>query len=155
MTQESPAGGGAPVAPAPGLTAGDVVRATVPASTAYIGVLRSFAATVASRLDFDLDHIEDLRLAVSEACAVLLPGAPPDATLHLVLAVRDSGLAVELTGPASPTASLSSDSFAWTVLRALADEATSDLLDDTLTIRLVFRDEGVAAPRRAAGADLT
>jgi serine/threonine-protein kinase RsbW len=155
MTDKPTAGDAATGTPAPDLRPGEQIRASVPARTAYVGVLRSFVASVATRLDFDLDHVEDLRLAVSEACAVLLPGAPPDATVHLVLDIGDSGLVVALTGPAGPGAQRSADSFAWTVLRALADETSSDLVDDVLTIRLVLRDEGARASHHAATTDRT
>lgn len=123
---------------------GDVVHLAVPASTAYVGVARSLAAGIATRLDLDLDHVEDLRLAVSEACAVLLPDAAPGATLDLVVQVAEGGLVVELstttTGapvPASP------DSFAWTVLSALTDGVEAERVDGRTSIRLEF----------AAGAD--
>ena len=52
----------------------DVVRLRLPAVGAYLSVLRTATAGLAARLDFTLDEIEDLRIAVDEACAMLLPG---------------------------------------------------------------------------------
>ena len=48
---------------------------TVPADGAYLSVLRIAAAGLAARLDFTLDDIEDLRVAVDEACSILLAQA--------------------------------------------------------------------------------
>jgi serine/threonine-protein kinase RsbW len=52
---------------------GDVVELRLPADGAYLSVLRTATAGLAARLDFTLDEIEDLRIAVDEACALLLP----------------------------------------------------------------------------------
>ena len=53
----------------------DVVELRLPAEPAYLSVLRTATAGLAARLDFTLDEIEDLRIAVDEACALLLPDA--------------------------------------------------------------------------------
>ncbi|WP_219635580.1 hypothetical protein [Nocardioides ungokensis] len=39
----------------------------VPADSAYVSVLRTTTAGLAARLDFPIDDIEDLRIAVGEA----------------------------------------------------------------------------------------
>ena len=49
----------------------------LPADSAYLSVLRTATAGLAARLDFTLDEIEDLRIAVDEACAMLLPRPAP------------------------------------------------------------------------------
>ncbi|MGA7689590.1 MAG: anti-sigma regulatory factor [Jiangellales bacterium] len=117
----------------------DVVRLAIPASTAYVGVARSLAAGIATRLDLDLDHVEDLRLAVSEACAVLLPDATPGATLDLVVQVAEAGLVVELsTATSGAPMPAAPDSFAWTVLSALADGVATERVDGRTSIRLEF-----------------
>jgi serine/threonine-protein kinase RsbW len=53
----------------------DVVVLRLPAVGAYLSVLRTATASLASRLDFTIDDIEDLRIAVDEACAMLLAQA--------------------------------------------------------------------------------
>ena len=70
----------------------DVVELRLPADGAYLSVLRTATAGLAARLDFTLDEIEDLRIAVDEACALLLPDAVPDATMTCLFALSD-GLA--------------------------------------------------------------
>ena len=59
----------------------DTVEIRLPADSAYLSVLRTATAGLAARLDFTLDEIEDLRIAVDEACAMLLPAAIDTATL--------------------------------------------------------------------------
>ena len=117
----------------------------VPAQASSVGIVRSLAATVATRLDLDLDHIEDVRLAVSEACAVLVPQASDDATLTLVLQADAHTLTATLSAPTGTPAALAPDSFAWTVLHALTDSAESTSEGGRTTVRLTFtRTEEVA-----------
>ena len=52
-----------------GLKTGELVRLEIPAQPAFVGVARSVVAAVASSIDgIDDDRLEDLRVAVSEAC---------------------------------------------------------------------------------------
>jgi serine/threonine-protein kinase RsbW len=121
-----------------GMRPGDSVCLALPARSEFVGVARSLAANVASRLDLDLDQVEDLRLAVSEACAVVLPDADPSSELVLELVVGDDSLEVELSGATTASEAPSADSFAWTVLRALAEDAAGEIRDGRLVIQLRF-----------------
>lgn len=47
---------------------GDQIEISLPARAEYIGAVRLFVSGVASRLGFDYDDIEDIKLAVAEAC---------------------------------------------------------------------------------------
>ena len=76
----------------------DVVRLRLPAIGAYLSVLRTATAGLAARLDFTLEEIEDLRIAVDEACALLLPATVPGAELDCTFELyRDSS-----TSPSAP-----------------------------------------------------
>ncbi|GAA4072833.1 anti-sigma factor [Nonomuraea soli] len=100
----------------------DVVSARLPADSAYLSVLRMITAGLAARIDFTLDEIEDLRIAVDEACAMLLGEAVPgtDLTAEFELAGQEMQVRVEVAtvGSSAPKR----DDFAWMVLTALADE---------------------------------
>ena len=51
------------------------VELRLPADSAYASVLRTTTAGLAARLDFTIDDIEDLRIAVGEANAMVLEQA--------------------------------------------------------------------------------
>ena len=57
------------------------VELRLPADGAYVSVLRTAASGLAARLDFTIDDIEDVRMAVSEACALALPEADDESDL--------------------------------------------------------------------------
>jgi serine/threonine-protein kinase RsbW len=65
--------------------ADELLRLDIPALPAFVGVARSVVATVATTIDgIDDDRLEDLRLAVSEACTNAVEG-PADADARVVL----------------------------------------------------------------------
>ncbi|MER7458571.1 ATP-binding protein [Micromonospora sp. NPDC126480] len=118
----------------------DVVHLTVPADGGYLGVLRTATAGLAARLQFALDEIEDLRIAVDEACAMLLAIATRDAELDCRFAVTDDALTVEVTVPTVRGAKLPAESsFAWKVLTALTTSASATAVDGRATISLLTR----------------
>jgi serine/threonine-protein kinase RsbW len=118
----------------------DVVLLTVPADGGYLGVLRTATAGLAARLHFALDEIEDLRIAVDEACAMLLAIATPGAEVDCRFAVTDDALSVEVTVPAAVGAKLPAESsFAWKVLTALTTSASASTDGGHATIRLQTR----------------
>ncbi|BCJ60451.1 anti-sigma regulatory factor [Micromonospora endophytica] len=118
----------------------DVVHLTVPADGGYLGVLRTATAGLAARLQFALDEIEDLRIAVDEACAMLLAIAAREADLDCRFAVTEDALTVEVTVPTVPGAKLPAESsFAWKVLTALTTSASASAADGRATIALLTR----------------
>lgn len=118
----------------------DVVHLTVPADGGYLGVLRTATAGLAARLQFALDEIEDLRIAVDEACAMLLSIATRHAELECRFSVTDDALTVEVTVPTPRGARLPAESsFAWKVLTALTTSAAATAADDRATISLLTR----------------
>jgi serine/threonine-protein kinase RsbW len=118
----------------------DVVILTLPASSAYLSVLRTATAGLAARLDFTLDEIEDLRIAVDEACAMLLSGRLPEAELTCRFELADGEIQVAVTVPTRDGRLPARDTFAWTVLTALAGEVDAYSDDERrVTIRLVKR----------------
>jgi serine/threonine-protein kinase RsbW len=103
----------------------DVVAITLPASSAYLSVLRTATAGLAARLDFTIDEIEDLRIAVDEACAMLLVQAVPGADITCEFALGSDRMNVAVSVFTLDGEEPSRDTFAWTVLTALAGDVTS------------------------------
>lgn len=103
----------------------DIVQLTLPAASAYLTVLRTATASLAARLDFTLDDIEDLRIAVDEACALLLVSAVPGSSLECRFALEPGVMKVLVTVESLDGEPPSTETFAWTVLTALAGEVAS------------------------------
>jgi serine/threonine-protein kinase RsbW len=114
----------------------DHVELRVPASGAYVSVLRAATAGMAARLDFTVDDIEDLRIAVDEACAVLIPLAETDARLTASFDLEPGRLQLTVSVPSDATEPPSRNTFAWTVLTALAGEVDARVDDGQVTLTL-------------------
>jgi len=109
----------------------------LPAEGAYLSVLRTATAGLAARLDFTLDEIEDLRIAVDEACAMLLSQAVPGASLECEFTLGEDIMTIAVSVPCLNPQQPANDTFAWTVLTALAGSVDSRVgPGDLLTIVL-------------------
>lgn len=146
MTQDAPAARAAD-APLTEVGVPDLVRIKLPATGAYLSVLRTATAGLAARLDFTLDEIEDLRIAVDEACAMLLSQAVAGADLECTFELTGDVISVSVSVLTQDGREPSRDTFAWTVLTALAGDVDSDAdLEKRVTIRLRKR-RGAAGNR--------
>ncbi len=117
------------------------VELRVPADSAYVAVLRSVTAGLAARCDLTLDEIEDLRIAVDEACALLLPMAVADTALSADFVLAPGELVVVASLAARPGTTLNRDGFGWTVLDALASAVQVTGHDGRVSIELTKRRE--------------
>jgi serine/threonine-protein kinase RsbW len=109
--------------PAPG---GTVVEVRVGARADQVPIVRTVAAEVAARADFDLDSISDLRMAVDEVCATLVELAAPGDALRCVFAVDPDRIQVAVTAPAHrPDTVFDTAGFGWRVLQTLVDEVVT------------------------------
>jgi len=123
----------------------DVVTIKLPAAGAYLSVLRTATAGLAARLDFTLDEIEDLRIAVDEACAMLLTQAVGGADLECTFGLDGDSMRVAVSVLTVDGVEPSRDTFAWTVLSALAGDVSSAAdSDNRITITLLKRRSGTA-----------
>lgn len=115
----------------------DVVEVRLPAESAYLSVLRTATAGLAARLDFTLDEIEDLRIAVDEACAILLDQSVPDATLQCAFELSTDAMHVTVSVPTTDGRLPQRGTFAWTVLTSLAGEVDANV-DEMRTVRITL-----------------
>ena len=125
----------------PGDSADSTVVLRVPASSAFVAVLRSLAAGLAARCDLTLDEIEDLRIAVDEACALLLPLAAPGEVLTAEFGLSLGELVVRVQVATGDDGELRRDGFGWTVLEALVSEVATERAPGSMTITLTKRRE--------------
>jgi serine/threonine-protein kinase RsbW len=115
----------------------DRVKVSMPAEGAYLSVLRTATAGLAARLDFTLDEIEDLRIAVDEACAVLLVQALPGSNLECAFDLGADEMTITVSVVAAQPRMPAKDTFSWTVLSALAGSVEGRLgPDDQVAIVL-------------------
>jgi serine/threonine-protein kinase RsbW len=109
------------------------VRLSIPADGAYIAVPRSVVGNLAARNNFTVDEIDDLRIAVDEACALLLPQAS-DGVLDCVFEIDPPLIRVTTSATVPNGWKPDTGSFGWTVLTALVESVAAETVDGRLAI---------------------
>lgn len=115
------------------------VEVVVPAEGAYVSVVRMTTAGLAARLDFTLDDIEDLRIAVGEACSIALEFAGPDARLRCDFDLADARLVVTVRVATELTEVPNPDGLGWAMLHTLAHHADASVDDGVLRIEVTMK----------------
>lgn len=115
------------------------VTLRIPATSPYVVLIRAAVSAMCARLDFTIDRIEDVKLAVDEAAALILGDAEAGAALDVRFTPdAPDGLRVEMSAQTVHGRSLQRDSFTWTVLTALVDEVVATVsADRRLTVALI------------------
>ncbi|MEZ5232196.1 MAG: ATP-binding protein [Acidimicrobiia bacterium] len=72
----------------------EVIELTFPASSSYVRLSRLAAAALAAELDFDVEAVDDLRIAVDEAVTLLVSGRH-DAPITLRFLPSRTGIVIE------------------------------------------------------------
>ena len=101
------------------------VELRIPADSAYLAVLRTATAGLAARLDFTLDDIEDLRMAVGEACALVLEHADTGGDLYAAFDLSDGSIRVSVSADSLGDSAPDVESFGWQVLTALTSDVVT------------------------------
>jgi hypothetical protein len=84
----------------PDATASGLTELKIPAQTEFIGLAKRVATSLGGLLGFDLEQIDELSIAVTQACGGAIEAANeawgPGATLKLSFAATERELAVEV-----------------------------------------------------------
>ena len=115
------------------------VAITIPASPAYIAVVRLVAAGLASRLGFTIDEIEDLKIGVDELSAYLTGAQGRDGTLEIRFDIDGHRIAITGIGDLAPGQRVRTEltEFSQMILSTVADSAGLEQPDGTPTFSLV------------------
>ena len=122
---------GGPAAPPPV----DTVELRVPAEPGYLPMLRTVAAAAAASRHFTVDDIDDLRVAVDEACTLLLPHSNAG-ELTATFALTPDTCTVHVTATVRPAATLDQSGYGWMLISALT--GTADCTHDGEVVGIRF-----------------
>ncbi len=108
------------------------IRLDLPAEAGYLVVVRAAVASSCSQLGFTLEELEDFKLAVNEAASLLMSDVSAAERLHVAIGLGQDDnpiLTVSVAARTNRGRAPRQDSFAWTVLTALA-KVTASASDD-------------------------
>jgi serine/threonine-protein kinase RsbW len=94
---------------------------------------------VAAHADLTVEQIDDLRLAVDEAFALLISQQSDLGEVSVEFTIENESLTVELTGPKNGP-EVDRSTFSWTVLQALVAEVkTKRNIDNSVILTLTTK----------------
>ncbi len=74
----------------------DLLRFTVPGKPEYVGVVRLAVSSAANTAGFDVEDIEDIKIAVSEVCTNVFCCCESTATYQIVCELGDDGIIISI-----------------------------------------------------------
>jgi serine/threonine-protein kinase RsbW len=97
------------------------VTIAIPAAPEYVRIARLAAAGLASRIRFNYDEVEDVRMAVDELCYLLVGPDAAEGSVTLTFDVGDDAIAIVGEAPAGG-GEVEFAEFSTQILRAVVDE---------------------------------
>jgi serine/threonine-protein kinase RsbW len=123
---------------APGGVVTETVRLMIPAALEFVRIARLTASAVASRVGFDVDEIEDLRVAVDELSSILIDAAGGD-ELQLSFTPTGNGIDIEGRTRVNPGRTPELDELTRQILAAVVDDYGIDTDDGEARFRCTKR----------------
>lgn len=94
----------------------------IPADPNRLPIPRSIAGALAAALDFDIDAVADLRIAVDEMVSTVIVRARPGSHVTTVFRAQPGSIGVECSAASDDRRDIDERSFGWMVLSTLAED---------------------------------
>jgi serine/threonine-protein kinase RsbW len=117
----------------------EVISVEIPASPAYLRVVRLVASGLATRLKFTIDEIEDLKIAVDELASYMTGSQGREGSLQIDFTVTERRMEITGTGHLEPGSKVRTEltDFSRTILETVVDAASLEQQDGVPVFRLV------------------
>lgn len=118
----------------------DCIRLSFPVNAAYVSSARLTASSIANRMGFDIDEIEDVKTAVSEACTYIIKTWTPAQKSHFEICFRLQGdvMEINIVTQGKPSDTPLADEISLMMIRALVDACEiDDAAGDSVVINMI------------------
>ena len=117
---------------------GEAVRLSLPATPAYVRIVRLAASGIATNLGFDVDELDDLRVAVGELVNLTLEVCEPE-TLDVVFTIAGNEFQIEGSAPAADGRTVELDILTRQILDAFLDTYKIEIADGRVCFTCTLR----------------
>ena len=94
---------------------------TLPADTRFVALARVMAASLAAELEFTIDDIEELRIAVDEAVTAVVDATEPGAPIEIRFLVEGDELSINVASASDHDLDAEVDVLTKRILAAVCD----------------------------------
>lgn len=100
------------------------IQLSLPINAAYVSAARLTASSIANRMVFDIDEIEDIKAAVSEACTFVIKNLPQQAqdSFKIVFGIEKDSLTISISINAALPMSALQEEIGIIMIKALVDD---------------------------------
>ncbi|GAA3721419.1 ATP-binding protein [Gordonia hankookensis] len=116
------------------------VELTVPARADRLQIVRAVVERTLYAVDWTIDDVADIQLAVDEVCSQLIVASVDDGRLRVSLLLGDAGFVGEVVGTIETGIALDTAGFGWHVVETVTDAQSVSYVDDArrreVTVRL-------------------
>ncbi|MCW4353613.1 ATP-binding protein [Hoyosella sp. YIM 151337] len=99
------------------------VELSFPATLSQLSLARLVTVAIMSRADFDGDSVEDLRMAMDEACTQLIARAPEGAEIRCTFTSTIDGVIITVASAHGSDVEVQQSGLGWHIIEALTDSA--------------------------------
>ena len=127
----------------------DLIRLSFPVNPAYVSSARLTVSSIANRIQFDIDEIEDIKTAVSEACTYIIKRSATlsGSNFEISFIPKTEEMSVEIVAQdTSDLQGIPAEEMSLMMIKAMVDEfKITKPTRDTISITMVKRhkDSGV------------
>lgn len=111
------------------------IELTMPINAAYVSAARLTASSIANRLGFNIEEIEDIKAAVSEACAYIIKksalGNASSPTFKIIFVMQDRALEIRLSSDVLVIPDDEEEEISLQMMNALMDALTLETPNST------------------------
>ena len=118
------------------------VTLTVPAEPSVVRIVRLIVSSLAADLNFDVDEIEDLRIAADELLSTLITGASVGNPVRVTFSNEGGVVALRASTQASRPGPIALDPLASQIVAALVDSFDLNYSESTITVGFRSRHGG-------------
>lgn len=122
------------------------ISLTLPVDAAYVSTARLTASSIANRMRFGIDEIEDIKAAVSEAGTYIVKNysSGQNSNLDIAFIINDKSLAIEIRIDKPSKISLNNDDMSLIMIKALMTEFEISFLDEKYLIIKMLKERSVS-----------
>ena len=123
----------------------DHIRLSFPANPAYVSSARLTASSIANRIKFDIDEIEDIKTAVSEACIYIIKRSAhlSQSNFEICFMPGKGEMSVEIVASNTGCKGADSEEMSLMMIKALVDEfSITGPAENQISINMVKKHKG-------------
>lgn len=111
----------------------DNILITLPKKSEYISTLRLTTSSIASKIDFNIESLEDIKLLISETCIFLIKNfEKKEKPLEIEYILKEKGIEISITDKNIEKINVDEENMSMMIVKSLSDKV--EIKENKVTI---------------------